>query len=166
MNKPKLIRCITPTGFKDIPSGEIVPRLAAYGIVLSPLGVLLGEKTEFMRVWLPGGGINKNETVQEGLAREILEETSIKVTIIKEIARRRDFVHIERENESFDQRSLFFLCIAPPNKPKSSDPFEALTPKWIPLKIAKQKNFVVMTEYIHQLLGLTVVTNRAKELTV
>jgi ADP-ribose pyrophosphatase YjhB (NUDIX family) len=159
----KTVRCITPSGeYVDIPEDKIVPRLAAYGIVLSPHGVLLGEKTEFMRLWLPGGGIDAGEDIEKGLKREVLEETGVACQVQKLLATRKDYTHIEREQISFDQESHFFLCTSAATKPYSSDAHEALIPKWFPLNIAQQKKFVVMTEFIHELLKSKAVQDQAK----
>ena len=50
----------------------------------------------------PGGGLEENETLEEGVKREIKEEFGIKVKVIKKL--------YEMYSEKFSQREYFFLC--------------------------------------------------------
>lgn len=50
----------------------------------------------------PGGGIEENETLEEGTKREIREEFGIEVKVIKKL--------YEIESEKFNQKEIFFLC--------------------------------------------------------
>ena len=50
----------------------------------------------------PGGGLEENETLEEGVIREIKEEFGIKVKVIKKL--------YEMYSEKFSQREYFFLC--------------------------------------------------------
>ena len=50
----------------------------------------------------PGGGLEENETLEEGVIREIKEEFGIKVKVIKKL--------YEMYSEKFNQREYFFLC--------------------------------------------------------
>lgn len=50
----------------------------------------------------PGGGLEKNETLEEGTKREIREEFGIEVKVIKKL--------YEIESEKFNQKEIFFLC--------------------------------------------------------
>lgn len=50
---------------------------------------------------LPGGGWEENETKEEGVAREVLEETSLKVEVIRPVF----FLFVEN-----DGQKLVFLC--------------------------------------------------------
>ena len=50
----------------------------------------------------PGGGLEENETLEEGVKREIKEEFGIKVKVIKKL--------YEMYSEKFNQREYFFLC--------------------------------------------------------
>ena len=50
----------------------------------------------------PGGGLEENETLEEGTIREIKEEFGINVRVIKEL--------YEMESERFNQKEYFFLC--------------------------------------------------------
>lgn len=50
----------------------------------------------------PGGGLEENETLEEGVKREIKEEFGINVKVIKKL--------YEMYSEKFNQREYFFLC--------------------------------------------------------
>lgn len=56
---------------------------AAYGIVLKDKRILLTERKD-VPVWvLPGGGVEWNETPQNGCLREVLEETGIEAKVVR-----------------------------------------------------------------------------------
>lgn len=50
----------------------------------------------------PGGGLEENETPEEGAIREIKEEFGIDVKIVKKL--------YEIESEKFNQLEIFYLC--------------------------------------------------------
>ena len=50
----------------------------------------------------PGGGLEGNETLEEGVIREIKEEFGITVKVIKKL--------YEMHSEKFNQKEYFFLC--------------------------------------------------------
>ena len=50
----------------------------------------------------PGGGLEEDETLEEGVIREIKEEFGITVKVIKKL--------YEMESEKFNQKEYFFLC--------------------------------------------------------
>lgn len=50
----------------------------------------------------PGGGLEENETLEEGVIREIKEEFGINVKVIKKL--------YEMYSEKFNQREYFFFC--------------------------------------------------------
>ena len=73
----------------DNPKGRWLPpvglgyRLAAYGILFDEQGrVLMGSDPNMEFGWnLPGGGVNKDETLEQGLIREFKEETGLEVKV-------------------------------------------------------------------------------------
>jgi len=50
----------------------------------------------------PGGGLEENETLEEGTKREIKEEFGIEVKVIRKM--------YEMKSEKFNQKEFFFLC--------------------------------------------------------
>jgi ADP-ribose pyrophosphatase YjhB (NUDIX family) len=76
------------------PKGRWLPpvglgyRLAAYGILFDEQGrVLMGCDRKMDFGWnLPGGGVNKDETLEQGLVREFEEETGLLVKSIQVVA--------------------------------------------------------------------------------
>jgi 8-oxo-dGTP pyrophosphatase MutT (NUDIX family) len=64
------------------------PKQAVYGIVFNQQkDRVLMVKRRDIPVWvLPGGGLERNETPEEGTIREVLEETGYRVAITRKIA--------------------------------------------------------------------------------
>ena len=86
----------------------------------------------------PGGGLEENETTEEGTIREIQEELGIKVRIVRKM--------YEIYSEKFQQREIFYLCeyiegeFATGNGPEfSNNPQYADSGKYIPEIIEKEK---------------------------
>ena len=50
----------------------------------------------------PGGGLEENETFEEGTKREIKEEFGIEVEIVEKL--------YEETSEEFNQKTIYFLC--------------------------------------------------------
>lgn len=57
------------------------------GIIFNDKGQVLLQKRRDIPIWsLPGGGINKNESPEKAVVREVYEETGIKSKVIRQIA--------------------------------------------------------------------------------
>jgi ADP-ribose pyrophosphatase YjhB (NUDIX family) len=66
------------------PSGIIVKRLAARGIIIKNGKILLIYTKRYNDYSLPGGGVDDHEDISEGLCRELKEETGAQnVAIIR-----------------------------------------------------------------------------------
>src|SRR3990167_8416756 len=84
----KLLQEIRDTdfGFEEIPDVEYVDRPTARAVLLDEEG-----RVSVQWVWkhrfhkLPGGGVKKGETIEEGLRREIREEIGCEIEIGEEI---------------------------------------------------------------------------------
>lgn len=77
-------------------------RLCVRGIILNNNSIYLIHRIKPDREYytFPGGGIEKNESLNDALNREIMEELGIKVTIIKELYK----------YETDDRIETFILC--------------------------------------------------------
>lgn len=85
----------------------------------------------------PGGGLENNETPEEGTIREIKEEFGIRVKIVKKL--------YETYFEKFHQREIFYLCeyidgvFGTGTGPEfNNDPKYAKSGKYIPEIIKKE----------------------------
>ncbi len=75
------VRCTDFYGkVHSIASSDLLDRLGAYGVYINDGQILLIQDPRSLRWELPGGGIEKNETVRQGLAREFNEETGLSIT--------------------------------------------------------------------------------------
>lgn len=74
------VRCIDFYGNVHlVESSDLVDRLGAYGVYIDDSRVLLIQDPRSLRWELPGGGIEDNETIPQGLAREFHEETGLNI---------------------------------------------------------------------------------------
>lgn len=84
-------------------------RTRVAGIVLMQGGIALMHRKDVIKrkdfqeyYTFPGGGLEDNETLEEGTIREIKEEFGIDVKVVKKL--------YEVKSEKFNQKEVFFLC--------------------------------------------------------
>ncbi len=64
------------------PTHELTHRVGAFAIISDDAGrILLSRRTDSGWFNLPGGGVEPDETVAEGLIREVREETGLEIKI-------------------------------------------------------------------------------------
>lgn len=95
---------------------------AVYGILFSEdkKEVLLVQRRD-LPVWvLPGGGLDPGETPEEGVIREVEEETGLQVKIVREIAQ---YLPVNR----LTQKTYFFECVSIGGKMQANSESKAVT---------------------------------------
>ncbi len=101
----------------------------------------------------PGGGLEKGETLQEGVIREIKEELGINVKVKEKM--------YEMESEKFNQKEYFFLCeyidgdFGTGDGPEfTGNPNYADSGKYIPeiIELKNLENLVLLPDNIKKLL--------------
>lgn len=94
------------------PDGRIIEnRVSVYGIARQGRKILFVRPTWKEEFDLPGGGIETNEAIHDGLRREFLEETGFLVRIaeIKPVKVNRTMFYADDIDKYFKSKQLFFL---------------------------------------------------------
>jgi 8-oxo-dGTP pyrophosphatase MutT (NUDIX family) len=68
-------------------------RLSVYGLLVENSSILFHSNPDIEELCLPGGAVEIDETMEEALQREFLEETGISIEIIKQLITIEDFLH-------------------------------------------------------------------------
>ena len=89
------------------PGRDYPPRPGAHALVFNAAGEILAVE-EGGYWWLPGGGLEAGETYEQGLAREMLEETGYAVEILREIGRANEFTQDPVNKKFHDKHCAFF----------------------------------------------------------
>ena len=92
---------------------SIIPREATRAVFLTPEGEILLMEIENpvsgARFWItPGGGREDGESVEEGLRREVLEETGLQDVVIGPLIWRREDQYTWR-GKRYHQTDVFYL---------------------------------------------------------
>lgn len=61
----------------QVDSSQLIDRVSVYGICIMDSKVLLIQDPRTLRWELPGGGVEKSETLRQGLVREFKEEANV-----------------------------------------------------------------------------------------
>jgi len=130
----------------DFTNSEIISRKAVRAIILNDNKMLMifVEKTKEYK--FPGGGIEKNESIEEALEREVLEETGYSViNIIQKIGMTTEYaIAMEDKDHIFKMVSEYYITkISNSQIEQKLDNYEAelmYKPCWIDIKTAYKAN--------------------------
>ena len=117
--------------------GDMRTRIIVSAIIENGKGeILIGKKHSnrgvYLDAWhIPGGGIEEGEGIEEGLKREIKEETNLEITDIKPIHFSDDVTTRIKDDQTEEIHMIFleFECKAKTEDFSPSDDLEVL--KWI-----------------------------------
>jgi ADP-ribose pyrophosphatase YjhB (NUDIX family) len=107
----KIVICTDINGKKyEIPAGDLQWRPSVYGVVIKDGKILLskqfGDKYD-----LPGGGLDLGEAPEQGVIREVKEETGIDVANPKMLGLENSFFQgSHSDNKSYHCLMIYFLC--------------------------------------------------------
>ncbi|HEU5187503.1 MAG TPA: NUDIX domain-containing protein [Candidatus Saccharimonadales bacterium] len=106
----KTVLCLDIHGNEhEVPASSLVWRPSAYGIVIKDGMVLLSK--QFGKYDLPGGGLDLGEKLEEGVVREVKEETGLIVKNPKVIGVENSFFQsAHSENKSYHSLLVYFVC--------------------------------------------------------
>ena len=108
----KTITCTDIDGKKfEVAIKDLIWRPSAYGIVIRE-GKILLSKQFGDRYDLPGGGVDLGESPEEGVIREIKEETGIDAIKPKLVGTENSFFQSShsKENKSYQCILMYFVC--------------------------------------------------------
>lgn len=105
-------------------------RIACRGIIVLDDKILLTNEVNMDQWFIPGGGLEPNETLEECCIREMAEETGELVTIFE------SYLIINEYYEDWHFESYYFICglLGKTKRKLTSREIEAgLEPRWISL---------------------------------
>ena len=83
-------------------------RVSAYGVIVHDNQVLVMQDKNNYLYTVPGGGIELNETVEDGLAREMQEEMGATVSVGKLLHSNEDWFFHAQEHKYYHALLLFY----------------------------------------------------------
>jgi len=106
-NKKILCRDIN-NNFKKVDVNKLKFRPSVYGILIKNNKILLSKQWDGYD--FPGGGMKIDETIDQTLAREFLEETGLKVKRREVVACESSFYTISFTKKSMNFILIYYLC--------------------------------------------------------
>lgn len=151
------IECTALHGEKKmVPVEELIFRPAAYAIIVHENKILLVNTRSTNKLFFPGGAIEKGETPEQALKREVLEEAGIEIQITKLFKVHTSFFYYDPWNKAFHNISAIYTCDTDTTELTSKNNVledEAEKPRWIALDEVRPDEFQdwageVFTEYL------------------
>jgi 8-oxo-dGTP diphosphatase len=151
-----MIECRTLFGAKILlPADRLIFRPSAYAIIRHEEHVLLLNMRSTGKLFLPGGGSEIDERLEEALHREVREETGLEVEIERFVAFKEDFFYYDPSDFAFHGLMFFYLC-----KPLTFDlaandqieDDEVEAPRWVPINQLRPEDIQSHAEIIFQAL--------------
>ena len=107
----KILRKIFPED-QELKNKKIYKRIAARGIILDGENILLIHTKRYDDYSFPGGGVDKGETLEDGVKRDINKETGAQnIEIISEYGIYDEIKPIHKKDYDFiNMVSYFFVC--------------------------------------------------------
>jgi 8-oxo-dGTP pyrophosphatase MutT (NUDIX family) len=113
------------------PADQVRFRPAAYGLFVHAGRILLG-RSRFTGKWdIPGGGVEAWETLEDGVAREFLEETGVRVCASKLVDFRESFIAFG--HHPFHSLRYYYAVAGDPGQTLTPDLTELSSVDWVGL---------------------------------
>lgn len=105
--------CSSYTGERlFLPRERFVVRPSVYALVYHHTTVLLVTNTTSGRYYLPGGGLEVGESLDEALHREVREEAGIEITNTQLITAMEDFFYFDPTDAAYHALQFYYLADA------------------------------------------------------
>lgn len=152
----KLINCKNNFGdYENVPIEKFVFRPSAYGIISRENEIVTLTNKSNGKIWFPGGGIEIGEKVEDGLRREILEETGLEVEIKRLVLAKENFFYYKPLDEAYHAFLFFYLC-SPITTSLIADHLvndgESKKPRWTKIESIKKEDIGDLVDDIYILL--------------
>ncbi len=99
---------------------DYIERHGAYGVVIQGDSVLI--ETAHIGYFLPGGGVEKDETIEQALRREFLEETGYEISSYKSLGSAIEYVEVPDKQFHMKKVGYFYVVeLGAKNEPTYSD---------------------------------------------
>lgn len=131
-------------------SGRAFVRIAARAIILDGDSMLMIYSPSCNEYKFPGGGVERNESMEGALVREVREETgSVVSRIVSKVGQVIEYDRPrERQLELFTMRSSYYLAtVAAERLEQELDAYESelgFTPRWVKVEEAIRLNEATM----------------------
>jgi 8-oxo-dGTP diphosphatase len=102
------------------------PRPGAYAVLWDAAGERIAVVETHEGCFLPGGGLEAGESVQQALRREIAEEVALAVEEPRELGRAVELVWVPAEKRCFRKEGVFFTARAGARLPRTPEPDHAV----------------------------------------
>lgn len=125
-------------------AGKTIYREAVRGVIIKDRTLLLIYSEKDGDYKFPGGGVDKGETHESALVREISEECGAKVlSINEELGKVVEYDKpVEEDYDTYKMESFYYLCEVDPNLGEQSlDQYEkdlGFIPVWVDIDKARQ----------------------------
>ncbi|MFA6296246.1 MAG: NUDIX hydrolase [Patescibacteria group bacterium] len=143
--KSSLVKCTSLYGKKClIDKKKIRNRVSVYAVIIDNGKILLTNSRNTNKLFLPGGEVENDETIDQALKRELREETGIKIKIKHFLNFKEVFFYYDPWDEGYHNFSFFYLC--KPITKKLTEKYqvefdESEKPVWKKLSELKKKDF-------------------------
>jgi 8-oxo-dGTP diphosphatase len=153
-----MVECKTLFGEKKLlPVERLVFRPSAYAIIRHEDRVLLLNMRSTGKLFLPGGGSELDERLEEALQREVREEAGLEIEIERFVGFKEDFFYYDPLNFAFHGLMFFYLCRPLTFDLATNDQIddgEVESPRWVPIDQLRLAAIQSHGEIIFQALGL------------
>lgn len=95
-----------------LPRERFIVRPSVYAVICHDQRVVLVTNTSSGRLYLPGGGVDVGESLEEGLHREVREETGIAITDVQLITAAEDFFYHDPTDTAYHALQFFYRAAA------------------------------------------------------
>jgi len=163
----KTIKCQNNYGQTvELPLKKFKSRPSVYAIIRRGGYILTCRNKSDGKLWLPGGGIDENETHEQALRRECKEETGVTELEIKEqVGDYQNYYYYEPEDLAMHAHLHFYECITTQETLKSQeeiDDEEAYDLKWQTIEQISEKDFAIQNRKVYKILLAVLKPNDAK----